>query len=56
MSHQISDKTIIRLVIISTIINILIVIGMIMNAKYFDDNCWNNYDTLDQAEINCRGE
>jgi len=56
MTHQISEKTIKTLVIISVIINILVVIGMIMNARYFDNNCWNNYNTEREAILNCEGE
>ena len=56
MTLQLSDKTLKTLVIISAIANILVVIGIIMNAKYFDNNCWNNYNTEREAILNCEGE
>lgn len=56
MTQQLSDKTIKTLVIISAIANILVVIGIIMNARYFDNNCWNDYNTEREAILNCEGE
>lgn len=56
MTRQLSENTIKILVIISFIANILIVIGIIMNARYFDNNCWNNYNTEREAILNCEGE
>ncbi len=56
MTRQLSENTIKILVIISFIANILVVIGIIMNARYFDNNCWNNYNTEREAILNCEGE
>ena len=56
MTQQLSDKTLKTLVIISAIANILVVIGIIMNARYFDNNCWNDYNTEREAILNCEGE
>lgn len=56
MTHQISEKVIVKLVIVSIIVSILTVIGMIMNSRYFDNNCWNDYDTEHEAILNCEGK
>lgn len=56
MTRQLSNKTIQTLVVISFIANILVVIGIIMNSRYFDNNCWNNYNTEREAILNCEGE
>ena len=56
MTHKLSNKTIKTLVVISFIANLLVVIGIIMNARYFDNNCWNDYNTEREAILNCEGE
>jgi hypothetical protein len=53
MTNQVNEKKLLVLVIISSILTIGIVIGMIVNARLKPENCWDKYQTEEQAILHC---
>lgn len=57
MNHQLNNKTIITLVVISIVATFGAIIFMLLNPQIYRDNCWDKYPhNEEQAIINCEGE
>jgi len=56
MTKHLSNKTIVLLVILTIIGSVTAITWMLLHPNVYSNNCWDKYQTEQEAIMHCEGE